>query len=290
MSAAPESLSAPLGVIAGGGSVPARLLAVCARRGLTPVVVALEGQTDPALVSGCEHVWISLGKAGRGIEFLKEKGVRDLVMIGSVRRPALSELVPDWRTVKFFARLGLRAIGDDDLLRALREELEREGFILRGVHEFADDLLTRRGAYGAVTPGAQARADIRRGFTVAQALGRVDVGQSVIVQQGIVLGVEAAEGTDALILRCADLRRKNTGKDDGGVLVKVFKPGQDRDLDLPTIGPRTVDLAAQAGLSGIALEAGNSLILDPEDVTRRANEASLFVTGIDPFEDLGEET
>ncbi|MCB9978724.1 MAG: UDP-2,3-diacylglucosamine diphosphatase LpxI [Rhodospirillales bacterium] len=287
MSAAPEILKAPLGVIAGGGSVPARLLAVCARRGITPVVVALEGQTDPALVVGHAHIWTSLGKAGRGIAFLKEKGVRDLVMIGSVRRPALSELVPDWRTVKFFARIGLRGAGDDDLLRALREELEREGFILRGVHEFADDLLTRRGAYGVVTPGAQARADIRRGFTVAQALGRVDVGQSVIVQQGIVLGVEAAEGTDALILRCADLRRKNTGKDDGGVLVKVFKPGQDRDLDLPAIGPRTVDLAAQAGLSGIALEAGNSLILDPEDVTRRANEASLFVTGIDPFEDLG---
>ncbi|HRC27151.1 MAG TPA: LpxI family protein, partial [Alphaproteobacteria bacterium] len=150
MPAAPEILTSTLGVIAGGGAIPARLLAVCARRGIKPVVVALEGQTDPALVTGLDHAWITLGKAGRGIAFLKEKGVRDLVMIGSVRRPALSELTPDWRTVKFFARIGLKALGDDDLLRALREELEREGFVLRGVHEFAEDLLTRRGPYGAM--------------------------------------------------------------------------------------------------------------------------------------------
>lgn len=290
MPAVPEILMSDtrLGVIAGGGSIPARLLAVCARRGLTPVVIALEGQTDPALVNGHEHLWITLGKAGRAIEFLKEKGVRDLVLIGSVRRPGLADLAPDWRTVRFFARIGLRAMGDDGLLRALREELEREGFTIRGVHEFADDLLTRRGAYGVLKPGARARADIRRGFAVAQALGRVDVGQSVIVQQGIVLGVEAAEGTDELIRRCASLRRTAGLRDEGGVLVKVFKPGQDRDLDLPAIGLRTVELAAQTGLAGIALEAGNSLVLDPEEVARLADRLSVFVVGIDPFEDLGD--
>lgn len=291
MSAAPEILKAgtPLGVIAGGGAVPARLLAVCLRRGLRPVIVALEGQTDPALVEGHEHLWITLGKAGRAVEFLKDKGVRDLVLIGSVRRPGLADLAPDWWTVKFFARIGLKAMGDDDLLRALRAELEREGFTIRGVHEFADDLLTRRGAYGFCKPGVRARADLRRGFAVAQALGRLDVGQSVIVQQGIVLGVEAAEGTDELIRRCGALRRAAGHRDEGGVLVKVFKPGQDRDLDLPTIGPRTVELVAQTGLAGIALEAGNSLVLDPEEVARLADRLSVFVVGIDPFEDLGDE-
>lgn len=282
------SPDAKLGVIAGGGAVPARLVDVCDRRGIVPVIVALEGQTDPALVRGRRHVWITLGKAGQGIDFLKENGVRDLVMIGAVRRPALSELAPDWRTVRFFARIGLRAMGDDNLLRALREELEREGFTIRGVHDFAGDLLARRGAYGACQPGAQARADIRRGFAVAQALGRLDVGQSVVVQQGIVLGVEAAEGTDELILRCAALRRKSKGKDDAGVLVKISKPGQDRDLDLPSVGPRTIELAAQAGLAGIAIEAGSALVLDVEEVVRLADADSLFVLGIDPFEDLGE--
>jgi hypothetical protein len=129
---------------------------------------------------------------------------------------------------------------------------------------------------GKVTPDDQAQQDIARGLSVVKALGEADVGQAVIVQQGIVLGVEASEGTDALIARCAALKREGPG----GVLVKLAKPQQDDRFDLPTIGPETIAAAAKTGLSGIAIEAGRSLVIDRDKVRQLADEAGIFVVGL----------
>lgn len=266
-----------LGILAGGGDLPARLAAAVRGTGRAVFIVAFEGQTDPAAVAGFPHLWSRFGAAGTIIARLKAEGVGDLVFAGPVRRPSFSELLPDWRTTKFLARVGTRALGDDGLLRSVARELEDEGFRVVGLHEILGDLLTPVGLVGARAPDEEARRDIARAVEVARGLGALDVGQGCVVQQGIVLAVEAIEGTDAMLERCADLRRPGGG----GVLVKVQKPQQDRRLDLPTIGAVTVEKAAAAGLVGIAVQAGGSLIVDRAAVGALADRLGLFVTGIE---------
>ena len=171
---------------------------------------------------------------------------------------------------------GARALGDDGLLSALVAELEREGFRVLGPEDLLCAGLAPEGPLGRLLPDAQARADIARGTEIARALGELDIGQAVVVQQGLVLGVEAIEGTDQLLRRCADLRREGPG----GVLVKLEKPTQERRVDRPTIGPQTVTLAAAAGLRGIAVEAEATIVVDRDQVAAAADRAGLFVVGI----------
>lgn len=261
-----------LGIIAGGGSLPRRLTAAAQNRGLPAFVLGLRGQTD---AETAPHAWVRLGAAGRAIDLLKAEGVDTLVMAGHVRRPALGELKPDLRTLQLFARLGRRALGDDTLLRAVASELEGEGFHIIAPHEIDPTLLSPEGALSSRTPNTDEQADIARAIEVAQKLGHLDVGQGVVVQQGIVIAVEAVEGTDAMLTRCKGLRRRGRG----GVLVKACKPQQDQRLDLPTIGLRTLTKAYQAGLAGIAVQAGASLLLDRDEVRATADRLGLFVTG-----------
>jgi DUF1009 family protein len=265
-----------LGILAGSGDLPARVARVCQEAGREVFVLAFEGQTDPETVRGMDHVWSRLGAGATSLEALKAQGVAELVMAGPVKRPSLAALRPDLRTARFLAEAGARAFGDDGLLSAIIADLEREGFRVLGIDQILSELLAEAGCYGTVEPDAAARRDIERGLAVARALGEQDVGQAVVVQQGVVLGVEALEGTDALLARCAGLKVEGAG----GVLVKVKKPNQERRADLPTIGWRTVERAAQAGLSGIAVEAGGTLVLDRDRVARTADAAGLFVVGL----------
>jgi len=281
MSASPQSsvnyeTIRKIGVLAGGGDLPQRLLYACDKRGIEVFLVGFEGQTDRTLMQGRVHMFTHLGAANQIIETLKAHGVQDLVMIGSIKRPGFSELRPDMRTIQFFAKRVFKAMGDDGLLKALREELEQEGFRIHGVQRFVDDLVARPGVLGSTKPKKSDIADITRGFEVLAITGPADVGQSAIVHDGIVLGLEAAEGTDELIRRCANYRSAKRG----GVLVKAAKPGQDRDLDLPVIGPGTVFTCAQAGLSGIGYRAGHCLIIKPQQVAELADHHKIFVVGI----------
>jgi DUF1009 family protein len=187
----------------------------------------------------------------------------------------MASLKPDWRAAKFFARVGLRVLGDDGLLSAVTREIESEGFRMVGADSILGGLVTPEGPMGKHLPDAQGEADIAHGFRVVRALGALDIGQAAVVQQGLVLGVEAIEGTDALLQRVAGLAREGLG----GVLIKASKPGQERRVDLPTIGLRTLTLARAAGLRGVALEAGHSLILDREKLVTEADAAGMFLTG-----------
>jgi UDP-2,3-diacylglucosamine hydrolase len=264
-----------LGIIAGSGALPRRLVDTCRAVGRDIFVLALEGAAEPRSLEGVPHAWCRLGAAATGLDLLRQNQVSELVLAGGVRRPSLFALRPDWRAAKLFARVGYRALGDDGLLSAVVEELEREGFRVIGADQLLVDGLAAEGPLGKARPEAQAIADIEQGLRVARALGALDIGQAVVVQQGLVLGVEAIEGTDALLQRCARLRREGPG----GVLVKIEKPGQERRADRPTIGPRTVALAAAAGLCGIAVEAG-TIILDRDEVAAAADSAGLFVVGM----------
>lgn len=268
-----------LGIIAGGGSIPALLVRHCQEQGRDFFVLAIEGNADKSFFSGdIPHQWIRIGQAGTGFKRLAEEKVQDVVMIGTIRRPSFFDLMPDLRTTAFFAKIGTKALGDDGILRALVKEIEAEGMAVKGVHEVMPDILVKSGVLGKHKPDKQALADIERGIEVAAELGKLDVGQAVVVQQGLVLGVEGIEGTDELIRRCQDYKRKGVG----GVLVKLRKPQQDMRIDLPTIGTRTVERAHETGLRGIAVHAGNGLIVDETEVIKLADKYGLFVIGVTP--------
>jgi DUF1009 family protein len=265
-----------LGIVAGGGRLPRRLVESCQAAGRDVFVLALEGAAEPDTVRGVPHAWCRIGAAVTGLSLLRKNNVTELVLAGSVRRPSLVTLRPDWRAAKLFARIGYHALGDDGLLSAVVRELEQEGFRILGVDQLLDGEFVAEGPLGKIHPGLLSKADIDRGLRVARELGALDIGQAVIVQQGLVLGVEAIEGTDELLRRCASLRREGPG----GVLVKVEKPGQERRADRPTIGPRTVALAAETGLIGIAVEAEATIVLDRDEVIHAADRAGLFVVGV----------
>src|SRR5262245_35076199 len=265
-----------LGIVAGGGGLPRRLVETCRATGREVFVLALEGSAEPDTVRDVPHAWCRIGAAAAGLSLLRENNVSELVLAGGVRRPSLATLRPDWRAAKLFARVGYRALGDDGLLSAVVSELEQEGFRVIGAEQLLHGALVPEGPLGKVCPDAQSAADIEHGLRIARALGALDVGQAVVVQQGLVLGVEAIEGTDELLRRCAALRREGSG----GVLVKVEKPGQERRADRPTIGLQTIVLAAETGLRGIAVEADATIVLDRDEVVRAADKAELFLFGL----------
>ena len=273
---ADNSCANTVGIVAGGGGLPRRLVDACQQAGREVFVLALEGAADQETVANVPHAWCPIGAAGRGLALLRENNVRELVLAGGVKRPSLVSLRPDWRAAKFFARVGYRALGDDGLLSAVVAELEREGFRVIGPDQVLRAGLAAEGPFGRISPDAQTMADIAYGARIARALGGLDIGQAVIIQQGLVLGVEAIEGTDELIRRCSALRREGPG----GVLVKVEKPGQEQRADRPTIGPQTVALAAETGLRGVAVEAGATIVVDRDEVVDAADRAGLFVVGI----------
>lgn len=258
-----------LGIIAGGGRLPFMLLDACHKKNITPYILAFKGHTDPALVDGINHVWTSLGALQKNIDALKSAGANDLVFCGSIRKPSFLSLKPDMRATKFLLRNGYKALGDNSLLTAIKAELQKDDLTFHGVHDVIDDILTPSGVLGRVKPTEAQRRDISYGFKVSQDHGQQDLGQSVIVEDGETLAVETEEGTDALI-------RSVTS----GILVKTCKPQQDRDLDLPTIGLETVEAVFKAGLSGIAIHAGHSLLLERDAVIDAADKAGIFVYGV----------
>ena len=265
-----------LGIIAGGGTAPRRVIEACRAQKRDFFVICLEGQAEKNVAHDAPHIWLPLGAGSKLRELVIAEKISEIVMIGGVRRPSLWELKPDFLSLKIVTKIGMNMLGDDGLLRAVGSAIEQEcGVRLIGVQDILGGALMREGVLGSVAPDAEAQQDIVRGMIVARALGQVDVGQSVIVQQGLILGVEAIEGTDALIARCKNLRREGVG----GVLIKLAKPQQDNRFDLPTIGCTTIKNAAEAGLRGIALEAGRSLVVDRDQVRQLADELGIFVVG-----------
>jgi DUF1009 family protein len=269
----------PLGILAGGGELPARVAAAARAAGRAVFIVGLEGFADPALLAPYPHAVLRLGAAGRILGALRARGCRDLVLIGAVRRPSVLDMRPDLEGARWLARIGRAAFaGDDGLLSAVIRVLGEEGFRVLGAEEILTEALAPAGLLTRAAPDEQAMADIARGVAVSRALGGVDVGQACVVQQGFVLAVEAVEGTDAMLARCAGLARAAAG----GVLVKLVKPGQERRADLPTIGTHTVRSASLAGLRGIAFEARGAILADRAATVAEADAAGLFLIGMEP--------
>ena len=265
-----------LGIIAGGGKLPLNIISECKRIKRPYFVIALKGHAAPETVIDTPHIWSRLGAAGKTVAMLHEQRVIELVMVGSVARPSLFQLCPDFWAIKFFARTGVGNKGDDRLLQALIKALEsKEGFRIVGAHTILPSLLAPVGVYGDIKPSELEMRNIKIAWDAALLLGRRDIGQAVITRAGVVVAKESSRGTAAMIkdiIPASDSSRS-------GVLVKISKPGQEKRADLPTIGPDTIAQAANAGLAGIAIEAGNTLILDKSETINCANAANIFIIG-----------
>jgi DUF1009 family protein len=269
----------PLAIIAGGGTLPIALAAAAAAQGRAVHVLGIRGEAD-AKISRFPHTWLKWGEVGKLFATLEELGCQDLVIIGSVSRPDLANVRFDFGAIKNLPfLLGLGVGGDDQVLSSVVRFLEGKGYRVYGAGEVAPELLAAEGTIGDKAPSPDDRADIETGFRVVSALGRLDVGQAAVVVKGRVLAVEAAEGTDAMLARCAELRKGGRRRGLAGVLVKAPKPGQEERVDLPTIGPDTVEMAAQAGLAGIAVAAGRVLIADRDATIAAAGQHGLFLVG-----------
>jgi UDP-2,3-diacylglucosamine hydrolase len=276
---APALDTPALGILAGGGPLPGRVAEAALRAGRRVFVLGFQDFAEPAVIERFPHAYVRLAAAGQLLATLRAAGCRDLVLIGPVRRPSFRDLRPDAEGTRILARIG-RALfaGDDGLLAALVRVLGEEGFVVRGAHEFLADALGGVGPLGRHRPDAQAEADIAHGVVVVRAMGALDIGQGCVVQGGLTLAVEALEGTDRMLERAGTLRQPGPG----GVLVKLVKPGQERRADMPTLGPRSMEAAAAAGLRGIAFEAGGTLFTDRAACIVAADRLGLFLVGIDP--------
>ncbi|MCI4646323.1 MAG: UDP-2,3-diacylglucosamine diphosphatase LpxI [Hyphomonadaceae bacterium] len=274
----------PIGLVAGLGMLPVRVAEGALASGREVFVIRLKGFEEPALQDYPGDT-VGLGEFGKLIKTLNGAGCRDIVFAGNVSRPDFSALKLDFRGARLLPKvLSAARQGDDALLQTILKELEAEGFTIRGADEIAGHLLAPSGLLAGPEPDEAARRDIERAAHVAREIGRLDVGQGCIVCDGLVLAVEAQEGTDRMLARCAelDLTLRGTPESPRGVLVKIPKPIQDRKIDLPTLGVATVEGVQRAGLAGIAFEAGGALIVDRIAVESTANEAGIFLFGLEP--------
>ena len=276
-------ISSPVGLIAAGGVMPFAVADSLAARGIEPVLFALKGACDPSGAARFRHHWISVGQLGRAMKLFRSENCRDLVFIGTLVRPALSEIRLDWGTLRVLGRVwaSFRG-GDDHLLSGIGRIFEQDGFRMLGIREVAPDLLMPEGCMTRVAPDESAAADIVRGREVLHALSPFDIGQAAVVIDGHVVGVEDIEGTDGLLARVARLRAEGRirARAARGVLVKAPKSGQDLRFDLPTVGPRTIEGAAKAQLAGVAIVAGNTIVVEPQTMIEAADAAGLFVIGL----------
>lgn len=273
----------PVGLICGAGALPLEAAAAVAQTGRQVFLIGLRGSA-PKEIERYPHAWVRLGEIGKLFKTLDGAGAREIAIVGAVQRPALKDLGFDITGLTSMPELKrLMSGGDDQLLRGVATFLEGKGYVVRGVHEVAPGLTAEIGLLGAAEADAEGAAGVAAGVAVLAALGPFDVGQAVVAIGRRIVAVEAAEGTDGMLRRVARLVEKGRLRRDGargGVLVKAPKPGQDLRVDLPALGPRTIELAQAAGLTGIAIAAGHVLIAERARTIALADEAGLFLAGV----------
>ncbi len=266
-----------LGIIATKGNLSKKLIDY-AQSKLDIFMVAIEGKTDPEFVKGVDHVWVHLGEIGKAIDAMKQANVSQIVFSGPIQKPDIFNLKLDMMGTKLFAKMVKdKFFGDNKLLSVLTAFLEDHGFKVIGVHEILKDLVVKASNFTKLTPNKDDKADIDLGMKVVKELGKLDIGQGAITHGGVVLGVEAIEGTEELIKRCGELKHSDAY---GGVLVKFSKPGQELRTDLPTIGIETVKSMHVAGFKGIVIEAERAIFLDRKECIKYADEHDMFIVAI----------
>lgn len=263
-----------VGIIAGGGQFPFLVAQGVRERGDRVAAVGFPRNTDPSLVAHVDtYLEVKLGQLGKVIDFFRKQGATRVIMAGAVNKARALDIRPDLRAAKLLFKL--RGKGDDALLRAVAEELESEGFMVVRAHEACPSLLMPRGVLTRRSPSPEEWEDIRFGWPLAKRIGELDIGQTIVVRKQVVAAVEALEGTDVAIERGLSLAGK------GGVVIKVFKPGQEERVDLPSVGLRTIELLARHEAGCLAVEAGKSLFFDRDKAIAMADHAGIAIIGLD---------
>jgi DUF1009 family protein len=263
-----------VGLIAGSGKFPALFARAAAARGLEVVCVAHRGETDPALEGLVSQLtWVELGQLGRLIGALKSGGAREVVLAGGISKQSMYRARPDLKAILLLA--GLKDHSDDGIMRALAAELEAQGLRVEDPTVYLEDLLAPPGRIAGPEPSGDQLKDVAFGMRLAREVGRLDIGQTVVVKARAVVAVEAMEGTDGCIARAAALCGQ------GAVVAKACKPTQDLRFDLPAIGPLTIESMAAAGAAVLAVEAGKTIVLEAEELIRRAEEARITVLAVE---------
>ncbi|MAB13975.1 UDP-2,3-diacylglucosamine diphosphatase LpxI [Parvibaculum sp.] len=282
-SGASSSRLPKLAIVAGAGPLPVSLAKAALAEGREVFIIGIEGFAGSE-IEAFPHAWNRLGAMGKFIRLLKDNRCEEMVLIGAVTRPDLRKLSLDMTAIRLLPKLrSWMKQGDDGLLRGLGGYIQDEtGVRIVGAHEISGGLLAPEGALTKLVPDDSQKSDIAVAMNAARAIGALDIGQGAVACRGIVLALEAAEGTDAMLERVANLPEHLHGSETAreGGLVKLPKPGQERRMDLPTIGVRTVENAAAAGLAGIAVEGGGALVDDIDAMTEAANRLGLFVVGL----------
>jgi len=271
-----EALSANsfsrFGLIAGTGRFPLLFAQSAKNHGVEIIAVAHKGQTLPELESLVKKIyWIKVGQLGKLIKILKTERIKDAAMVGGIKKTIMfSDVVPDFQAISLVAKL--RTLNDDVLLRAVAEAIEKEGITIHSSTIFLDELLSPPGCLTKKVPDKKEMRDIEFGWEIAKAIGKLDVGQTIIVKDQVVLAVEAIEGTDEAIRRAGTLGKRN-----GLVVIKVSKPQQDLRFDVPAIGPGTITTMQEAGAKVLAVESEKTLLIDKEELIRAANKAGIII-------------
>jgi DUF1009 family protein len=279
-------LATTVGLIAGFGRFPLEVARGARRNGHRVAAVALRGLSDPALEAEVDRLtWLYLGEMDRLFAFFRDAGVDKVVMAGKVPKTLMwkepSAFRPDARALALLRNLADRK--DDSILGTVASAIEEEGFPLLGQADLSPQLWAPEGPIGGIPPTEDQRRDIAFGWPIAKAIGRLDIGQTVVVRGRAVLALEAIEGTDAAIRRGCALGEK------GASVVKVAKPNQDPRFDVPTVGPGTLAILIECGAGALAVEAGQTLILDREAVARGADEHGISIVGVDDRRPIWEE-
>jgi DUF1009 family protein len=264
-----------IGIIAGQGELPIIIASDAKKRGYTVITVAIENLADPAIEKVSDDTrWVNVGKLGDLIETFSKSGIKQAVMAGKVPKSILykTKVIPDMRAVKLLFSLKDRS--DDTIMNALTSELEKEGISIIDTVSFSPDILTPEGSITKTTPSKDEWKDIEFGWRIAKEIGRLDIGQTVVIKGKAVMAIEAIEGTDEAIARGGKLAGE------GAVVVKVSKPQQDMRLDVPVAGSDTISAMSKAGARVLALEAGRSIIINRQKVAAEANAASIAIVGI----------
>lgn len=265
-----------LGIIAGTGSLPKQIIDACQQNQRKFFVIAFEESFNSEVMSGVPHAVVRIGAVGEALKHLRNAGVKEIVMAGGVKRPSLTSLKPDAEGAKLLKKLGKAFfMGDDALLKAITSFFEEENFKVVGVDSILNNILSSEGVLGKIEPNEQAKKDIMIGMAAAKNLGALDIGQAAIVKDGEVIATESESGTDAMIELCA--KTKSTT---GAILVKAKKPNQEEKVDLPSIGVQTIENLRKHGFAGVAVEAYGSLLIDKNELIKKADEYGIFVVGV----------
>lgn len=266
-----------LGIIAGDGHLPRHVYDAAKKMKIPVSVIGLEKETDFSLFDGIEIEKFPAFKVSKVIKKMKELGVTHVSLAGKVKRADLRRLLLDLKGAKLFAQIMKAGLADNSMLETIIKFLEKEGFEIIAPEKIAQNIILQKGIITKTKPSKEMQSNINKGLKVLKGIADYDVGQALVIQNGLVLGVEAAEGTDDLLRRCGEIKQSG---EDGPILIKVSKPQQDRRVDLPCIGRETIENALLYGYQGIAAEAGSALILEQKAALELANKHKFFIVGI----------